>query len=148
MNKRVQQVIVFRHDTFETAEVYCVKRWAKVNIEGGAEHFFDSNTVSATETGDTIESELIVEIDPSVLHAGNRAEDIALVRAQGLMVDDDNDPAPENIPDLNAPEADTPNGQWGWDGQCHRIITGVNNVRPKINNLNGDILKTIGHCQP
>ena len=52
--------------------------------------------------------------------ASNRAEDIALVRNQGHEVDDDNDPAPENIP---SPNTRLPNGSvlyddqaWAWDG--------------------------------
>ncbi len=32
---------------------------------------------------------------------GNQAKDIALVRTQGLGVNDDNKPAPENIPEIN-----------------------------------------------
>ena len=128
MNKKEQQVIVFRHDKFETAEIYCVKRWAKVITEGGEEYSFESNTVSTAETSDKAEAEATKEIDPTVLHSGNRAEDITLVRAQGLVVDDDNDPAPENIPDANKPEADTPNGKWEWGGQCHQKIPGMSNV--------------------
>jgi len=68
-----------------------------VDTEGGVEHFFDLNTVSATKTDNTVESELIAKISPIVMHAGNCADDNALVRGQGLMVDDDNDPASENI---------------------------------------------------
>jgi hypothetical protein len=38
-----------------------------------------------------------------VFNAQNRAEDIALVLAMGFEVDDDNKPAPENIPTNNEP---------------------------------------------
>ncbi len=59
-------------------------------------------------------------IDESIFHLGNCAKDIALVCAQGLAVDNDNEPAPENVP------AETgvcdrsgmvgAHGQkWGWD---------------------------------
>ena len=40
VNKRQQSVVIFLHDDFNTAEVYCVKRWAKVTNEGSEEHFF------------------------------------------------------------------------------------------------------------
>jgi len=40
-----------------------------------------------------------VEIGENIFRSGNRAEDIANVRGQGFEVDDDNDPAPENVPD-------------------------------------------------
>ena len=42
--------------------------------------------------------EVGAEIESSVISAGNRAEDIALVQNPGLEVDDDNDPSPKNIP--------------------------------------------------
>ena len=39
-----------------------------------------------------------IDIEGTIFHAGNTAEDIAMVQTQGLMVDDDNEPAPENVP--------------------------------------------------
>jgi hypothetical protein len=68
------------------------------------------------------------EIADFVFHAQNRAEDIALVRDMGFEVDDDNEPAPENVPSLlNAPArvngGDLFEGQeWGWDGIDRRAI--------------------------
>jgi hypothetical protein len=44
------------------------------------------------------EEELQIEIPAEVLHSGNCAEDIAQVCALGFIVDDNNEPAPENIP--------------------------------------------------
>ncbi len=59
-------------------------------------------------------------IDDAVFHpTGNCAEDIALVRNQGLEVDDHNEPAPKNIPEENqAPITMNlyPGQTWGWDG--------------------------------
>ena len=72
---------VFRHDTFETAEIYRVKRCTQVVVGDGEEHLFDRTTVPATTNSNTVEVEATVEIEPKVLHASNRAEDIALVRA-------------------------------------------------------------------
>jgi hypothetical protein len=37
------------------------------------------------------------------LGRSTRSEDIALAQSQGLDVDDDNEPAPENIPGAGAP---------------------------------------------
>jgi hypothetical protein len=68
----------------------------------------------------------IKPIDSSVLDKvgrSTRSEDIALVRSQGLDVDDDNEPAPENIPVPGARIDCTTNlhgQQCGWDGTCHR----------------------------
>ena len=43
VNKRQQSVFIFFHDAFITAEVYCVKRWAKITNEGSEENFFERN---------------------------------------------------------------------------------------------------------
>ena len=94
--KRKDQVcVVFCHEDFDDGtELYCVKRWARVEEEGAAEHFFDElnppvdNNAPAAET----QVEEGVEIDPDIATA-NCNEDIAMVLAQGLMVDDDNEPA-------------------------------------------------------
>jgi hypothetical protein len=47
-----------------------------------------------------------------------------LVRSQGLDVDDDNEPALENIPAGGARVDSTTNNlhgqEWGWNGTCHR----------------------------
>ena len=48
---------------------------------------------------------------------GTHAEDIAHVKSLGLGVDDDNEPAPENIPNKNPPEKI--DQSWGWDGFDH-----------------------------
>jgi hypothetical protein len=56
-------------------------------------------------------------------------EDIARVRELGLAVDDDREPAPENVPAAtsNRPAVDETTGlflgqQWNWDGQCQRKL--------------------------
>ena len=59
---------------------------------------------------------------------GNRVpttEDVENVRAMGFGVDDDNDPAPENVPNPNEAVVTTEDGlytgqQWGWAGFCNR----------------------------
>ena len=70
-------------------------------------------------------------IGDDVYFTQNRAEDIARVHIEGFEVDDDNDPAPENIP---APAEASPvvidgglyEGQtWGWDGiDCRHTAGG------------------------
>ena len=78
------------------------------------------------------------EIPDEIFRAGNRAEDIALVRGQGFEVDDDNDPAPENVPAVDeAPPVvnDLLEGQeWGWDGIDRRVVAGGNYNKPSFPN--------------
>ena len=42
VNTKEQPVIVFHHGDFDGKEIYCVKRWVKVEIEGPEEHIFES----------------------------------------------------------------------------------------------------------
>ena len=148
VNKKEQSVINFRHDDFENTAVYCVKRWARIETEGAPEHFFERPQAMLPE--DSVVARRAVldtpvqDIESNIFHAGNCAEDIAMVRNQGLMVDDDNEPAPENIPVPGTVEVDN-GGTWGWDGTCKRKITGAVNHRPSINSLTGLLLETVSY---
>ena len=86
----------------------------------------------------TGESEKIPEF---VLHASGRAEDIANVRSMGFQVDDDNDPAPENNPNLNQSasreEGYTP-AAFKWDSICDRKANNHPKCKAKLEGINGD----------
>jgi hypothetical protein len=69
------------------------------------------------------------EIADFVFNAQNRAEDIALIRDMGFMVEYDNKPSPKNVPAGGAPpvngEALIEGQKWGWDGiDCQAILQG------------------------
>lgn len=53
------------------------------------------------------------EIDPEIFHRGSGPEDIAMVCNQGFIVNDDNEPDPENI--RAQPDAENlyPGQTWG-----------------------------------
>ena len=61
-----------------------------------------------------------------------------------MMVDDDNDPAPENIPYGTTTKSSNPNGKWGWNGQYHQKLTGAHNLQPKLNIVSGIHLDVLG----
>ena len=63
---------------------------------------FDDNHVQCEKAMDN-DGNFIPEIDPQVFLSSNQAEDIALVCNQGYYVDDNNKPAPENVPGTTAP---------------------------------------------
>ncbi len=74
--------------------------------EGPPEHFFsapypaENGEAEAEAVADAGGEEPAQEpIDKSIFHHGNFAIDIAFVLAQGLEVDNDNEPAPENVPE-------------------------------------------------
>ena len=136
MKRRQQRVIVFRHDTFEEMEIYCVRRWVKIVVEGSAEHYFEEDNNQQQNAGGPVATNATVQeneqvLDEQIFNAGNNAEDIALVLNQGLNVDCDNEPAPENIPEPGEQQNDHQQ-QWGWDGTCNRATTAAQNHRPSI----------------
>ena len=77
------------------------------------------------------------EIPQEVQHAGNVREDIALVQAMRFMVDDDNNPAPENIPENGGKAHNNTNNNQTlrWKGADQRAIFGAENSKPKFPGL-------------
>ena len=75
-----------------------------------------------------------------------RAEDIALAWAQGIDVDDDNEPVPENIPPAGSDIDNNNNihGQtWGWNGTCNRKSNHHSHEGAKIEGMSkADLKKT------
>ena len=97
------ECIVLKRDTDgnETNEFYCHPRYACITNEGPEDLIFGKTLrdVEQRQSTSNPDDDERVSISTSlVFHAQNRSEDISLVRSQGLMVDDDNDPAPENVP--------------------------------------------------
>jgi hypothetical protein len=142
VSRRLQLCFVYRHDDFEGTELHCVQRWSKVETEGAASHIFGANNTNEEEEKEEGASDPVVEtpIPQQVLHAGNRAEDIAEIRGMGFSVDDDNEPAPENIPlpQENDNNAATDDGRtWGWAGIDHRKQANGLSTRARINCLSG-----------
>jgi hypothetical protein len=45
VNHKQVMCYVFRHDQFEGHELYCIRRWSKVTVEGDPDHFFAANTL-------------------------------------------------------------------------------------------------------
>ncbi len=72
-------------------------------------------------------------IDNSVFNAGNCKEDIEFVWAQGLEVDNNKEPAPENIPVGNTNNSVLFMGQWwGYDGVNQCVATCATDQLPSI----------------
>ena len=125
--------IFFRSETIPGVDLNCATRFCVVVEEGPPDRLYSTHAPQGQQAQapvNTTEQETPGDpIDVAVFApTGNHAEDIATARTQGLTVDDDNEPAPENIPEANAP---APNvnalneGQsWGWDGIDRRRTGG------------------------
>ncbi len=91
--------------------LYVLERYVTVISQGSPPEFFphtlnppspSGSQGSSGGTGETADDEDKEQIDKVVFHpTGSHAKDILLVRNQGLEVDDDNEPAPKNVPHGN-----------------------------------------------
>ena len=141
-------------------ELHCVQRFTRVEEEGHADHFFnrveadvvdnDSSVVVSAEDRNSRHRIDPVEVPANFLHMSNHAEDIAMIRGMGMMVDDDNAPAPENVPDAKELEKDKTNeglkeGQeWGCRGFNERKVNCIPNIKPSIKGMNQMTLDGMG----
>lgn len=138
VNGKEQQVILFRHSDFadDDTVLYCMPRFAKVVTEGPECQLFNpleaggatgNRDGAGLEEGEEEEPLEIPAIDPYNL----LADEIARLLNDGYDVDDDNAPAPENIPTAN----DYTNIQydaWGSRMICNRMMEGHRFERPKL----------------
>ena len=140
VNKDTRTCAVFRHSDFVGQELHTVLRWAKVTEEGPPSQIFvDAIPPSLTSVGrasDDTAEENQDEIPDCVRHATSKSEDVALIRGLGFHVDDDNDPAPENIPTTRGEEErisdENVGAKFEWDGICARRQNNSQPSRPKL----------------
>ena len=147
--KKDRPVIIIQHKSFkstdgEDEEVYALPRWFKITEEGPSEHLFGAS--SSTEVANpinngTVNTEQEVEAPPIVNMINERGRiiqsDLADLNGQ-VDIDDDNAPAPENIPS----PTDNENGpvfsyDWGHDGVCSRRQVEGFHTQAKIFNFGG-----------
>jgi hypothetical protein len=119
--------IVFRHADFEGIELYCSERYAIVTEEGSPAAFFEGNAVpdAGNEAGQAT-AQADDELRGIPVITDDIQENIARLRAEGYGVDDDNEPAPENVPNNNNNTANNNTTYQGWGSQtiCHRRSQG------------------------
>ena len=124
--------IFFTTPTFPRIELQAAKKKVKVLQEGRPGSYWGDVPNVPFELPPALEADPVNGSDNTfpddVFFSRNNAEDIARVRAEGFEVDDDNDPAPENVPQGDAPpvtDAGLYEGQtWGWNGIDRRVTEG------------------------
>ena len=136
VSRRDQLCVVIHHDDFKTSsddfvELYAVKRYLKVTEEGSPDYFFDhANTELADEEG---APQALPQVVEDALN-GQSNETNMLEALRGVVdIDDDNDPAPENIPaptDNNDRVLDT---EWKHHGHCFRRSANMANHKACLN---------------
>ena len=139
---------IFTHKDFDE-EVHAVFRWIRVDREGKESEFFTETAEAEVVHSD---EEDRASIPPDVLQLQHRKasrEDIANVRAMGFGVDDDSDPAPENIPAPNLTPKVSKEGwydgqKWGWGGFCNRRREGGVREHARMLNMSTVVLEGMG----
>ena len=136
LNHKDQTVIVFRHNDFPNLMVYSQKRYAKVLQCGAAADYFEGSAEEVVLEDVVDEEESLVEtpqidnanlIVPIIENSDTVNETISRMINDGYEVDDDNDPAPENVP---TPSTSTTSQQeityfpWGSRSNCERRSQG------------------------
>ena len=135
VTKRDQLCVVVRHNDFkaddEHIELHAVKRYFRVTEEGDRDLFFDDlGTVGGEE--DAAPIPLPEAVDDAINGASEEVNTIEALRGV-VDIDDDNEPAPKNVPAM----ADTSNRllstEWGHDGFCFRKSQNFGSTHTKLN---------------
>ena len=142
---------MFRHEDFGRQLLWCMEKYIKIDVEGPEESFFDAIPGEAMQGqeqamqsnnnggGSGGGQEEAVELPQAILDAiKNPHLDVDVIQAAGnatLMVDNDNMPTVENIPQRST---DNNNIMLGWEHSgictCHSAIR--MNANPMLKSLN------------
>ena len=93
---------------FPNQELYCTTKFAVVHKEGDPSDYFSrssfENDDDVRDDGNEVDERLELELPDGYEHLHGTDEDVALMEDMGFNVDDDNCPAPENIPNNSETE--------------------------------------------
>jgi hypothetical protein len=131
INGKVQPAVVVVHDSIPGVQLYAVVRWFKVDQQGPPEGFFVSGSPPVVEEGELAE---VPEEINCLNEAGIAPADIEDIRAN-FSIDDDNEPAPENVPDPFDFSSDNVFTEWHHDGTCYRRKSGAVSINAHLNHV-------------
>jgi hypothetical protein len=121
--KRINQrnnvnVVLLRHDDFPNKVIYAATTIVKLTKPGDASHYFVTPSEPAAEptTNQTYPSE--EELRPTNVPANSQLsqEDVDRLRQEGFEVDDDNQPADDNIQREPVNPEEVQWSDWGFQG--------------------------------
>ena len=144
----------FSHPDYDGIIFYASRHYVHVTTEGPVDSLFAAVDSRSSVGGETVvEAEVIsnqVEGNEDISTLITRSDqtltsdDIAGYRRQGISVDDDNEPAPKNLPSVVLPdEAVTPPVlEWKKDGIiCPRLANNLRNSAAGLKNYSFDEVK-------
>ncbi len=145
VSRRQQLCVVCTHEDFPNTEMHAVKGWWTVTQPGPPDLYFDvvPNVAPDPNTSEEGEHEI-----PQVLqNITLQSDDVAVVAAAlngHFMIDDDNEPAPENVPEVNNSndEECAYAEEWGHGGVCFAKANGSSHHLPRLKNHSRDLKLT------
>ena len=122
----------FHDDKGNLHELHAVKHYFTVEDEGDPDLFFDAATLGQEAEGQQVPLPPVIDADVNgVNHRG--ANELIAALTGVVEIDDDNEPAPENIP---LPDSATTSpilhSSWGHSGFCFRKQEGLPNNPAKL----------------
>ena len=139
--REVQRLIVRSDDVMngdDHVEMYGHPRFFTVTQEGPKEMFFepvvDDEAEEVVNNNDELPPEVV-----QLLSLNRQLNDDDYDNIRGVVeFDDDNLPAPENIPQEETTTTIIDYSEWGHTGLCHRRMAGIPDAAPTITNLNNN----------
>ncbi len=142
--KRLQTCNVMWHEDFDDGQLlYAVARYCKVQQEGASEHLFNKAQQSDLEGVEAVAvggEEVVQHEVPSILN-----KDASNFWAQGFEVDDNNNPAPKNLPGPNNNNSDCLYFPWGAEPLDARRTAGVWDVQQSMVNADATLHSVLGY---
>jgi hypothetical protein len=144
VRRKVQNCYILHHDKFKNddgsfKEIYAVCRNCRIEQEGPAEGFFvDEVEAVVAEDATVVDADVHPVFGADVVEF-RQGDDIAVLLRHGIDVDDDNEPAPENvviIADNN--NNDVTYEEWGFRGLCERRKEQFFKTEAKLRNYNNN----------
>ena len=132
INRKDQLSLVITHEDFLDAngnlhEIYAVKKYFGIQEEGDPDFFYDV----AQETQQEQQDELLPAAIDSELSGENHGSTSDLLTTGVVDIDDDNDPAPENIPTMTTAPSVLSN-TWGHVGISFCKQQSIGNTPAKL----------------
>ena len=119
----------FNDDNRELLELYAVKRHFKVENEGDPDYFF--NGVAKDDNEQAEEEVLPQVIDDEVMGVIDGGPQNLAAALNGVVdIDDNNEPAPENVPTLGVSTTTVLSPEWGHEGICYQCQQAIPTARP------------------
>ena len=131
IRKAGKECFMFHHEDFGGHLIWALQHYISIDVEGPPESFFEAEggAAAVAPAGEAqqqqqvqqndVEEELPAMIQEVIGRGNLDNDDTADAAAVAPMVDDDNEPAPENHPNPNEAVGDI-FGEWGHSGICVR----------------------------